>query len=140
MNSTHGFALVEHTIQNLFRNVITKDMQETLSTRLDNLKAILATFPAGCRCVTPLRLPGSLGGRECRIYQQRDQGLHPQWNRDNRWQSPRIQCNYMRHRIRLLFPSAIPPSIGRNEIHLHDRFIDSPRPNSPLRSMVSQIR
>jgi cation diffusion facilitator CzcD-associated flavoprotein CzcO len=53
MNSIHGFTLVGHPIQDLFRDVLTKDMQEKLAGRPDILKSILPSFPAGCRRVTP---------------------------------------------------------------------------------------
>jgi cation diffusion facilitator CzcD-associated flavoprotein CzcO len=53
MNSLHGFTLVNHPLQNVFREYMAKEMTEKLSTRPDILAHILPTFPPGCRRVTP---------------------------------------------------------------------------------------
>jgi len=50
LNSIHGFTLLDHPVQTLFREFMTKSM-ETLPPEIRS--KILPTFPPGCRRVTP---------------------------------------------------------------------------------------
>jgi cation diffusion facilitator CzcD-associated flavoprotein CzcO len=52
-NSIHGFTLLDHPVQEMFRNFLINDMQEKLAKRPDILAKLVPTFPAGCRRVTP---------------------------------------------------------------------------------------
>ena len=52
-NSLHGFTLLDHPMQEMFRSFIVKDMQEKLASKPAILEKLLPAFPAGCRRVTP---------------------------------------------------------------------------------------
>jgi cation diffusion facilitator CzcD-associated flavoprotein CzcO len=53
MNSIHGFTLLDHPIQNMFREYMANEMGEKLAKKPEILSHLLPSFPAGCRHVTP---------------------------------------------------------------------------------------
>jgi hypothetical protein len=53
MNSLHGVTLVDNPLQKAFRDFLTQDMKEKLSTKPEIYDHLLPSFPVCCRRVTP---------------------------------------------------------------------------------------